>query len=122
MVHSVKASVLLLLLLGVIFAIPIVAVGYSVHGYDLALLAAACVVLLVFLGPLSFLFAIELASGSELVVLCVAGVLLVFAWIMGVWKRGTTRDGYSRVPYMPVTCWALLGAYFCVSLYFEHAL
>ena len=115
--YSVKVSVILLLALGMMFAIPIVAVGYSVHGYDLALLAAACVVVLVFLGPLAFLFASSLATGAELIVLGVAGALVLSAWV-----KSAVRGLGRRVPYVPVTCWALLGAYFCVSLYFEHAL
>ena len=51
---QLKNSLILLVFLGLLFSIPIVTVGYSMHGPDLALLAALAVIVLVFIGPLSF--------------------------------------------------------------------
>jgi hypothetical protein len=116
MMSPLKSSVMLLVFLAVLFSIPIVTVGYSVHGPDLALLAAFAVIVFVFMGPLSFFFASSIATGSELTVIVVFGVVLFLTWIKSL-ARG---PGYY-VPYLPVTGWALMGAYFCVSLYFAHA-
>ena len=116
MVSQVKGSVILLVVLAVLFMLPIVTVGYSVHGTDLALLAALAVIVLVVMGPLSFFFASSLATGLELTAIVILGVALFLAWVKAL-ARG---PGYY-VPYLPVTGWALMGAYFCVSLFFEHA-
>jgi hypothetical protein len=116
MISQLKASLILLAFLSVIFSIPIVAVGYSVHGFDLALLAALGIIVLVFIGPISFLFASSIATGLELTVIAVFGTVTFFAWL----RTLALGPGYY-IPYLPVTSWALMGAYFCVSLFFVHA-
>jgi hypothetical protein len=116
-INQLKRSIILLLMLAGLFSIPIVTVGYTVHGLDLALLAAVAVPVLVVMGPLSFLFASTLATHVELMVIAILGVALVFGW-----AKGLARGGEYGVPYFPVVGWSLLGAYFCVSLYFAHAI
>jgi hypothetical protein len=116
MISQFKSSAVLLVFLGLVFAIPIVAVGFSVHGIDLAVLAALGVVVSVFTGPLSFLFASSVASDLELILISVVGTLLFFSWL-----RALARGPGHYFPYLIVTSWALMGAYFCVSLYFAHA-
>lgn len=116
MLNHLKKSLLLLIFFGISFSLPIVAVGYSVHGPDLALIAAVAVVCLVFMGPLSFIFASSIATDLELTLITAFGALMFFSWI----KALSMPSGYP-FPYFPVTCWALMGAYFCISLYFAHA-
>ena len=116
MINQLKSSVILLIFLGVLFSIPIVTVGYSVHGAELAVLAALAVMVLVIMGPLSFFFASSLATDLELTVIFIFGMVLFIAWI-----RALSRGPGNFVPYLPVTGWALMGAYFCVSLFFAHA-
>lgn len=116
MISQLKSSLILLAFLGVLFLIPIVTVGYSVHGPDLALLAALAVIVLVFMGPLSFLFASSIATDLELTLIVTVGAALFLAWV-----RALVRGSGHYVPYLPVTGWALMGAYFCVSLFFAHA-
>jgi hypothetical protein len=72
--------------------------------------------MLVIMGPLSFLFASTLATGIELALIVMLGVALLFAWL-----RGLARGPGYHVPYLPVVGWSLLGAYFCVALFFAHA-
>ena len=116
MINQLKSSAILLAFLGVLFSIPIVTVGFSVHGADLALLAGLAVIFLVFVGPLSFFFASSIATDLELILVFIIGAVLFLAWLKAL-ARG---PGYW-VPYFPVTGWALMGAYFCVSLFFAHA-
>jgi hypothetical protein len=116
MINQLKSSAILLVFLGVLFSIPIVTVGFSVHGADLALLAGLAVIFLVFVGPLSFFFASSIATDLELILVLIIGAVLFLAWLKAL-ARG---PGYW-VPYFPVTGWALMGAYFCVSLFFAHA-
>jgi hypothetical protein len=116
MINQLKASAILLVFLGVLFSITIVTVGFSVHGAELALLAGLAVIVLVFIGPLSFLFAISIATDLELILICIFGVILFLAWL-----RALARGPGYGVPYFLVTGWALMGAYFCVSLFFAHA-
>jgi hypothetical protein len=116
MINQLKSSAILLVFLGVLFSIPIVTVGFSVHGADLALLAGLAVIFLVFVGPLSFFFASSIATDLELILVLIIGAVLFLAWLKAL-ARG---PGYW-VPYFPVTGWALMGAYFCVSLFFSHA-
>jgi hypothetical protein len=71
---------------------------------------------LVCIGPLSFLFASSIATDLELTLIVIFGAALFLVWIKAL-ARG---PGYY-VPYFPVTGWALMGAYFCVSLFFAHA-
>jgi hypothetical protein len=116
MINQLKSSVILLLFLGLTFSIPIITVGFSVHGIELALLAAVAVIVLVFIGPLSFLFADSIASNFEFAVISIFGVLIFLAWV-----RAVARGPGYYVPYFTVTGWALMGAYFCVTLFFAHA-
>ncbi len=116
MKKPLKNSAILLLFLGLLFAIPIVTVGLSVHGPELALLAGISVVILIFIGPLSFLLASSIATDFELVIIGITGTAIFFSWL-----RALLRKQDYWVPYMPVTGWALMGAYFCISLFFEHA-
>ncbi|WP_157117849.1 hypothetical protein [Oceanicoccus sagamiensis] len=91
-------------------------VGYSIHGPELALLAALGVVILVLLGPIPFFFASSIVSQSELIVIAVLGVIILLAWI-----RAVVRGAGHYMPYISVSSWALMGAWFCVALYFAHA-
>lgn len=116
MLNQLKRSVILLAFLGVLFSIPIATVGYSVHGSELAQLAALAVIILVFMGPLSFFFASSIATDLELTLVFVLGAVLFLAWV-----KALSRGSGHVVPYLPVTGWALMGAYFCVSLFFGHA-
>ena len=116
MINQLKSSAILLVFLGVLFSIPIVTVGFSVHGAELALLAGLAVIFFVFVGPLSFFFASFIATDLELILVLIIGAVLFLAWLKAL-ARG---PGYW-VPYFPVTSWALMGAYFCVSLFFAHA-
>lgn len=116
MISQLKSSAILLLFLAVLFALPIVAVGYSVHGPDLALLAALAVIVLVFMGPLAFFFASSIATDLEITLIVIFGAALFF-----VWAKALARGPGYYFPYFPVICWALMGAYFCVSLFFAHA-
>ena len=117
MINQIKRSVILLVFLGLIFSIPIVTVGFSVHGADLALLAALAVPALVIIGPVSFFFASSIATDRELTLIFVLGLVLFLAWV-----KALARGPGFYVPYLPVTGWALMGAYFCVSLFFTHAI
>ncbi len=110
-----KKSLILLLFLGTLFSIPIVTVGYSIHGPELAMLAALAVLISVLIGPLSFLFAISITTTLEQVVIVVLGTALLISWIKALLRPG------DYLPYLPVTGWALMGAYFCILLFFEHA-
>lgn len=116
MPNQIKRSVILLLFLGSLFSIPMVTVGYSVHGADLAQLTALAVIVLVCMGPLAFFFANSIATDLELLLIVVLGAVLFLAWLKAL-AHGPGRN----VPYLPVTGWALMGAYFCVSLFFGHA-
>ena len=116
MIHQLKSSVILLVFLGGLFSIPIVTVGYSVHGSDLALLATLAVIVLVVMGPLSYFFASSLATDLELIVIFILGAAIFIVWI-----RALARGQGYYLPYLPVTGWALIGAYFCISLFFAHA-
>jgi len=116
MTNQLRGSVFLLVFLGMLFAIPIVTVGFSVHGTDLALLAALLVMASIFIGPLSFFFGSSIASNLELTLIAIFGAVLFLAWV-----RALVRGPGYYVPYLPVTGWALMGAYFCISLFFAHA-
>jgi hypothetical protein len=116
MISQLKSSLILLVFLGVLFSIPIVTVGYSVHGPDLALLAALAVMILVFIGPLSFFFASSITTDLELILIVIFGAALFISWV-----RALAHKRVYYVPYLPVIGWALTGAYFCVSLFFAHA-
>ncbi|WP_101757967.1 hypothetical protein [Oceanicoccus sp. KOV_DT_Chl] len=113
-INQVKGSAILLLFMGVLFSMPIVAVGYSVHGPDLAILAALLVVVLVFLGPLAFLFASTVATDVGLAIIAIVGVAIFLGWI-----KALRREGGHYVPYLPVMAWALMGRIFAYR-YFLH--
>jgi hypothetical protein len=115
-ISQLKSSLILLVFLGVLFSIPIVTVGYSVHGPDLALLAALAVMILVFIGPLSFFFASSITTDLELILIVIFGAALFISWV-----RALAHQRVYYVPYLPVIGWALMGAYFFVSLFFAHA-
>ena len=100
MINQLKSSAILLVVLAVLFSMPIVAIGYSVHGPDLALLAALAIIVFVFMGPLSFFFTSSIATDLELTLIVVFGAALFLAWAKAL-ARG---QGYY-VPYLPVTGW-----------------
>jgi len=115
MTKQLKQSCIYLLFLAVLFASPIIAVGYAAHGGELALIAAIGAVVFVLLGPLSFLFASELASTVGLIIISLFGALSFVFWL-----KALRRGPDSYLPYMSLTTWALLGAYFCIGLFFSH--
>ena len=116
MVNQLKSSAILLVFLALLFSIPIVTVGYSVHGPDLALIATVAVIVLVFMGPLSFIFASAIATDLELTLIVILGAAIFLSWV-----KALARGPGHYVPYLPITGWALMGAYFCISLFFAHA-
>jgi len=119
--------VILLVVLGVLFSIPIVSKTFSAHGAIPALVTAFIVVALVFLGPIAFVAgrvievdvfgAAAVATDFEILLISSFGLALLLAWLM-LSRRG---PGYS-FPYLPVTGWALVGAQFCVWQIFVHIL
>lgn len=121
----IKNSALLLVFLGVLFSIPIIAKTWSTHGYVAALITGVLVIAAVVVGPLSFLIAGSAATGFvfsgpspndlEVVVALALGLALVLFW-----ARMVKRASGSSIPYLPVTGWALIGAYFCVLQIFTH--
>lgn len=116
MIKQVVGSVILLLFLGALFAIPIMALCLSAHTVEPALIAGVLVLVFVFLGPFSFAFSNGIATDFQLTLISVLGVVLVLAWV-----RASLRDSAYWVPYTPVTGWALMGAYFCVLQLYQHA-
>jgi hypothetical protein len=122
---QLKSSAILLVFLGVIFSIPIVTKTWSAHGAIPALVTGLLVIVSVFIGPISFVVArfietgffveVSTATDLEVMLILIFGVALFLAWV----KSLVRGPGYS-VPYFPVTGWALMGAYFCVSLVFAH--
>lgn len=120
-----KNTVRLLLVLGVLFSLPIVAKTWSAHGAFAALGTGLAVIVAVLLGPVSFAFsrlfesgfvgAMAIATNTQIVVLLVAGAIVFIAWL-----RPLLRESDRPVPYLPVTAWAMMGAYFCVAVVFAH--
>jgi hypothetical protein len=125
MIKQLKSSAILLVCLGMLFSIPIVSKTLSAHGIVAALLTGLLVIASVFMGPLSFfiagLIATEIVfSGSietdlEVILILILGVALFLAWV-----KALVRGPDHPVPYLPVTGWALMGAYFCVLQVFTH--
>ena len=125
MIDQLKSSAILLLLLGVLFSIPIVAKTFSAHGAVPALGTGLLVLVLVFLGPISFavngviktdLFGTAtIVTDLEIILVLTLGLALFLVWLKFV-LRG---PGYS-VPYLPITGWALMGVLFCVLQVFRH--
>ena len=125
MINQLKSSAILLVLLGVLFSIPIAAKTFSAHGAVAALVTSLLVVALVFIGPISFLFAgaietkffvaASIATDLEVMLILIFGLALFLAWL-----RLLVRGPNYSVPYLPVTAWALIGALFCVLQVFTH--
>ena len=79
----------------------------------------------VFFGPISFALSrafetgfvasASIATDFEVILSLIFGVVLLLVWV----KLLARGPGYS-VPYLPVTGWAFLGAYFCVLIVFTH--
>lgn len=125
MSNQLKSSAALLLFLGVLFSMPIIAKTFSTHGAIPALVTGLLVIAAVVVGPLSFVVAGSVATGFvfsgsiatdlEVILLLILGLALFLTWLNTV-VRG---PGHS-VPYLPVTGWALTGAYFCVLQIFTH--
>lgn len=115
MLIRLKQSLYLLLFLAILFASPIVAVGYAAHGPELALLAIIGSLLLVVLGPLSFFIVSDLVSTVELVLIISLGIIAFLFWL-----RAIRLGPKSYLPYMSLTTWAMLGGYCCIALFFSH--
>jgi hypothetical protein len=125
MINQLKSSAILLVLLGVLFSIPIIAKTFSTHGVIPALVTGFLVIAFVFMGPLSFVIAgaietdffsaASIATDLEVLLISICGLVLFLAWLYSL-VRGS---GYW-VPYLPITGWALMGAYFCVMQVFTH--
>lgn len=125
MVNQIKYSAFLLIFLGVLFSIPIAAKTWSAHGAAPAIATSLMVVVSVFIGPLSFVVADAVdvgfidattaTTGTEAIGILVLGVALLLAWV-----KSLARGAGFSASYLPVMGWALLGAYFCVSLVFKH--
>ena len=117
MINRLLASVVLLLFLGVIFSMPLVTVAFAKHGAVPALIAGLMVLVSVFIGPLAFVLADPIVTNVELTLILVFGAALFLAW-----ARALVRTPGYWVPYLPVTGWGLIGAYFCVLQLFAHAM
>ena len=123
---SLKSSVLLLVVLGLLFAVPIATKTFAAHGILAAAATAVLVVLAVLIGPLSFGLAGLVSAGfidatvqvatAQTIVVSATGLFLAVIWAVPV-VRGVVPAGW----YLPVVGWALMGAYFCVSVVFAHA-
>lgn len=119
-----KRSARLLILFGVLFAIPIAAKTFAAHGAVAALATGILVVALVFAGPLAFttssfdtnlVVAGTAVTGTGAGVISILGLLIFVTWLMRV-----LRGPDASLPYLPIAAWALMGVYFCVSLIFTH--
>lgn len=117
MINRLLASAVLLLLLGVLFSIPLITVAFAKHGVVPALIAGLMVLVSVFLGPLAFVLADPIVASFELTLILIFGAALFL-----VWTRALVRKPGYWVPYLPVTGWGLIGAYFCVLQLFAHAM
>lgn len=125
MINQFKSSAILLLFLGMLFSIPIVAKTLSTHGAIPALFTALLIIVSVFMGPLSFVVASSIETefifsglirtDLEVILVLVVGVVLVIAW-----AKAIVRGPGISAAYLPVTGWALTGAYFCVLQVFTH--
>ncbi len=125
MTTKLRGSLLLLLVLGALFAMPVATKTYYAHGALAAALTGLAVVVSVYLGPLSFVLAgyvessfiraVATPSSFEIVLMFVAGLVFLASW----W-RSVTAGARRSLPYLPVTCWALISAYFWVSIVFTH--
>ena len=126
MISRIKGSALLLLFLGILFSVPIVAKTWSAHGVAAALATGVLVVLFVSLGPLCFALAgtVQTNLVDTKVLVAESGgvwVLLLGCVLFLLWVRRIRLDQGGSIPGVPVSGWALTGAYFCVLLVFSHA-
>lgn len=122
---KLKSSALLLLVLGLLFSIPVATKTFYAHGILAAFLTGLTVVFSVYLGPFSFVLtgfvessfirAVATTTTFEVVLMFVAGIVFMVTW----WRSAMAADR-SYFPYLPVTCWALISAYFWVSIVFTH--
>jgi hypothetical protein len=125
MIKRIKSSAFLLVFLGVLLSIPIVAKTLATHGVFAALVTGLIVVVLVFIGPLSFAiaglveadFAVALAvpTSLQLAMVMFLGLLLCLSWF----KLASRGRDYS-FPYLAVTGWGFVGACFCLLQVFTH--
>lgn len=122
---KLKSSLLLLLVLGILFSIPVATKTYYAHGALAAFLTALAVVVSVYLGPVcfvltgfvesSFIRSVATNSNLEMVFMFVAGLVFLAAW----WRAIRVVDRPS-FPYLSVTCWSFISAYFWLSIVFNH--
>lgn len=125
LVAGVRATLRLLLLLGLLFALPIAAKTVSAHGWFAGLATGAGVVTAVLLGPLAFLLASAMNLDVFVTVPTVTGVGTLTALVLGavfaaLWLRRLQAGQRAGLPYLPVAGWALLGVAFCVWQVFAH--
>ena len=123
MISQLKSSVVLLAVLGLLFSLPIAAKTWSAHGALPAMATACLAFLAAYLGPLTllivalipvgFLASTYEPSALELIVFMGCGAGLIVSW-----QQRLLRG--AMLPYLPVTCWALLGAYAPIMLVFSH--
>lgn len=122
---KLKSSLLLLLVLGLLFAVPVATKTYYAHGALAAFLTGLTVVVSVYLGPVSFALtgvvessfirAVATTTRVEIGLMFLAGLVFFVAW-----RRALRPVERPTFPYLPVTCWALISAYFWVSIVFTH--
>lgn len=117
MTSRLLASAVLLVFLGILFSVPLITVAFAKHGAVPALIAGLMVLVSVFLGPLAFVLADPIVTNFELILILIFGVALLLAW-----ARALVRQPGYGVPYVSVTGWGLIGAYFCVLQLFAHAM
>lgn len=125
MANQLQRSVFLLIVLGVLFSLPLAGKTWSAHGAGAAVATCLLVVISVLIGPLSFVVAHAVdegfvgatfvATSVKTSVVLFLGVVLLVAWM-----KSLARRSGVLAPYLPVTGWALMGAYFCVSVVFAH--
>ena len=107
------------------FSIPVATKTYYAHGALAAFLTGLTVVVSMYLGPVSFVLtgfvessfirAVTTTSTLEMTFMFVAGLVFLAAW----W-RGLRNPERATFPYLPVTCWSLISAYFWVAIVFTH--
>lgn len=125
MTVQMKRSATLLVFLGILLSLPLAVKTGSAHGAIPALVTGLLVMVAVILGPLSYVVAsvvesyltivTQSASKFEFALALTMGLLLLLAW-----KMSMARRPDQSMPYLPVTGWALMGAYFCLSQVFPH--
>ena len=121
-----KHNLILLICLGLLFAIPIAGKTWSAHGMAPALGTAILVVISTLLGPLAFLVGslvdtgfvntAHLTTGKELALLLGTGTLLFLGWVRLLFGR----PARPTFVFLLLTSWALLGVSFCIVIVFTH--